>query len=223
LIRLTSSVQTLIDNGAKSISLSTGVLDILQEHNVRVLKYYRDKSQGMGTFSEHDMQIMDSLYLQAKTSYPKSKELEAIAVAKKEYLDALGEKIDTTSEAIMSEWYVSKYNVAYTHFTNSVKEFMISSQQYVVKQTGKLKANIYRTTMQSVVALSVSILILFVFFLLIDVYFIKPIAVMTKSLERFLINGSAFHVTVDGANEPAKLKSLVVQLIQKLKEKEQDN
>lgn len=221
LARLTTSVQTLIDNGAKSISLSTGVLDILQEHNIKVLKHYNDKSQDIAAFNEDDLKIMDSLYLQAKASYPKSKELEAIAVAQKEYLEALSEPVDTTY-AGMSEWYVSKYNVAYTHFTNSVKEFMISSQQYVVKQTDKLKGNIYRTTMQSVVALSVSIVILLVFFLLIDVYFIKPITVMTKSLERFLANGASFNVKVEGANEPAKLKELISQLVQKLREKESD-
>lgn len=218
LTRLTSSVQSLIDNGAKSISLSKGVLDILQEHNMKVLRHYRDEPTLINTFSDAELVIMDSLYLQALQSYPKSKELESIALARKEYLTALDERADTLY-ADVSEWYVSRYNVAYMHFNNSVKEFMISSQQYVVKQTDKLKANIYRTTMQSVVALSVSIVILFVFFLLMDVYFIRPITIMTKSLDRFLVNGASFNVKVEGANEPAMLRDLIAQLVQKLKEK----
>lgn len=218
LTRLTSSVQTLIDNGAKSISLSKGVLDILQEHNKKVLEFYQDKNIKLDAFSSEDIQIMDSLYLQAQHSYPKSKELGNIALARKKYLEVLNEKMDTT-QGVISDWYVSEYNVAYTDFTNSVKEFMISSQQYVVKQTDRLKANIYRTTMQSVVALSVSVLILFVFFLLMDVYFIKPISAMTKALDRYLVNGAAFNVKVEGLNEPAKLKEQIIQLIQRLKEK----
>lgn len=221
LTRLTSSVQTLVDNGAKSISLSKCVLDILQEHNVKVLQYYNDKSVDVGTFSEDDLKAMDSLYYQAKKSYPKNIELAAIAQAKKEYLEVFNMPVDTSFHAV-SQWYMSEYNVAYTHFINSIKEFMISSQQYVVKQTDKLKSNIYRTTMQSVVALSVSIVILFVFFLLIDVYFIKPISAMTKALDRYLLNDSSFNVKVEGVNEPAKLRELIVQLIQRLKEKAQD-
>lgn len=220
LTRLTSSVQTLIDNGAKSISLSKGVLDILQEHNEKVLEFYRDKSINLDAFSGKDIEIMDSLYLQAQQSYPKSKELENIALARRKYLEVLNTKMDTTF-SVMSKWYVSEYNVAYTGFTNSVKEFMISSQQYVVKQTDRLKANIYRTTMQSVVALSVSVLILFVFFLLVDVYFIKPISAMSKALDRYLVNGAAFNVKVEGLNEPAKLRESIIQLIQRLKEKSQ--
>lgn len=221
LTRLTSSVQSLIDNGAKSISLSKGVLDILQEHNMKVLKFYNDQSESINAFSDSDLEIMDSLYLQAQQSYPKSKELEAIALARKEYLTALSEQEDSTHMNV-SEWYAARYNVAYTHFNNSIKEFMISSQQYVVKQTDKLKVNIYRTTMQSVVALSVSIVILFVFFLLMDIYFIKPISIMTKSLDRFLANGASFNVKIEGANEPAKLRDLIAQLVQKLKEKNSD-
>lgn len=221
LARLTSSVQELVDNGAKSISLSKGVLDILQEHNVKVLKLYNDKNIEISAFSSDEIKLIDSLYLQAQQSYPQSKELGEIAAARKEYLEVLQDNIDPTYEG-MSNWYVSRYNVAYTHFTSSIKEFMISSQQYVVKQTDRLKSNIYRTTMQSVVALSVSIVILFVFFLLIDVYFIKPISTMTKSLDRYLVNGSAFNVKVEGVNEPAKLRELIAQLIQKLKEKSEE-
>lgn len=217
LTRLTSSVQTLVDNGAKSISLSKGVLDILQDHHEKVFEYFKDKSVKLDAFSEEDIQIMDSLYLQAKQSYPKSTELGNIALARKKYLDVLNEKMDTT-QSVMSDWFMSEYNVAYNDFTNSIKEFMISSQQYVSKQTDRLKANIYRTTMQSVVALSISVIILFVFFLLMDIYFIKPISEITKALDRYLTNGAAFKVKVEGADEPAKLKSLIMQLIQKLKE-----
>lgn len=218
LTRLTSSVQLLIDNGAKSISLSKGVLDILQEQNSRVLNFYVDKSMPISTLGTTELEVMDSLYQQALHSYPKSEELMAIASAKKEYLAVFDEKIDS-SYTELSNWYISKYNVAYNHFTTSIKTFMLSSQQYVAKQTDRLKGNIYRTTMQSVVALSVSILILFVFFLLIDLYYMKPIAEITKSLERYLNNGISFNVKAEGSNEALKLKELIILMIQRLKEK----
>ena len=218
LTRLTSSVQKLIDNGAKSISLSKGVLDIIQDQNSKVLMHYNDQSFIIDPISNSDLAVADSLYNQALISYPKSVELVAISKARAQYIKILSEKTDSTG-VYLSNWYISKYNVAYNDFTNSIKSFMISSQQYVVKETGRLKANIYRTTMQSVAALSVSIVILYMFFLLIDLFYIKPVVAMTKSLQKYLDNDISFNVKVEGANEPLKLKELILILIQRFKQK----
>ena len=218
LTRLTSSVQLIIDNGAKSISLSKAALDIIQEQNSKVLMFYNNKSSEIKVISDSDIAITDSLYEIALSHYPKNAELVAIGKAKDEYVKILSEKIDS-SDTDLSSWYVSKYNIAYTDFTNSIKAFMISSQQHVVTETGHIEANMYRATMQSVVALAVSILLLYVFFLLMDVFYIKPIILMTKSLQKYLDNDISFNIKDDGANEPLKLKELIVILIQRLKQK----
>ena len=218
LTRLTSSVQLLIDNGAKSISLSKAALDIIQEQNSKVLMYYNDKSVEIKNISKSDVAVTDSLYAIAISSYPGNAELAKIGKAKDEYVKILSEKIDS-SDTHLSSWYVLKYNVAYTDFTNSIKAFMISSQQHVVTETGRIKANMYRTTMQSVVALAVAIVLLYVFFLLMDVFYIKPIVLMTKSLQKYLDNDISFNIKDEGANEPLKLKELILVLIQRFKQK----
>lgn len=218
LTSLTSSVQSLIDNGAKSISLSKNVLDILQEQNSKVINIYGDKVVTINSVNSKELMLMDSLYSQAVLNYPRSEELDAMIDAKQEYISIFAEKIDSSS-VHMSHWYLSKYNVAYNNFASAIKSFMLSSQKYVVDNTAKLKSSIYRTSMQSVVALSVSIVILFVFFLMIDVFYIKPVTSMTKALDRYLFKGVRFNVEISGKDEPSKLRELIIVMVQRLKDK----
>ena len=218
LTSLTSSVQSLIDNGAKSIKLSNNVLDILQEQNSKVINIYTDKPVTINPVNKNELMLMDSLYSQAVHNYPSSEELDAMFKAKEDYIFVFAERVDTSSVSL-SHWYVSKYSVAYNNFTSAIKSFMLSSQKYVVDNTAKLKSSIYRTSMQSVVALSVSIVILFVFFLMIDVFYIKPVTSMTKALERYIFKEVSFNVEIDGKDEPSKLKELIVIMVQRLKDK----
>lgn len=219
LTRLTASLQTLVDNGAKSISLSTGALDILQINNLKVIKFFRGENVDYNVFTKGEVNLMDSLLLQAAISYPNSRELLMIEHSRERYRRVLNDNIEKT-EIGVSEWYLSNYSPAYTEFNNSIKEFMIASQRYVVKQTEKLKGDIYRTTMQSVVALSVSIAILFVFYLLINIFFITPVTDMTDALERYFSKGSTFKIKEDYVDELEKLKKYITEAIQKLKEKQ---
>lgn len=218
LTRLTASLQTLVDNGAKSISLSTSALDILQINNLKVVKFLREDNVDYKTFTQEETNLMDSLLRLAAESYPNSRELEVIKNGRERYRNVLNKEIDSTETGVYN-WYIADYGPAYSEFHNSIKEFMIFSQRYVVKHTEKLKGDIYRTTMQSVVALSVSIAILFVFYLMINIFFITPVIDMTNALERYFVKGSTFKIKEDYVDELDKLKKHITELMHQLKEK----
>ncbi len=219
LTRLTSSVQVLIDNGARSISLSKGVLDIIQEMNTGILGSTEHRNLEFTELSESDEKLMDSLFIQAANSYPESAELDKVAAAKVEYQAVLDLYTGLVGSDEAFNSYITRYIEAYNNFTNSIKEFMLSSQDYVVSQTERLRGDIYRTTMQSVVALSVSVVILFVFFLMFDVFYIKPVISMNKALDKYITSGTSFNVNVEGKDEPKQLRESIMVLIRQLKNK----
>lgn len=218
--RLTASVAVLVENGAKSISLSKAVLDVIQEQNLKVMKYYQEEEDSLQPQVHRstyfmDTKLMDSLYLQALGSYPHSRELAAISSAKNAYIRVLSSDY---MYSLDSRVFLNEYINAYTAFSNAVKDYMISSQLYVVNKTEEMKGNIYRTTMQSVVAMGVNIVILWIFFIMINTFFIRPTLGLMHPLETYIKYGRSFKITDEGVDESGKLQDLVLQLVQKVKD-----
>ncbi len=214
LTHLTEAVQRVIDDGAKSVSLSKGVLDVVQKHNLDVIRLSEEKEFKGVVLSKHERDLMDSLYQQARYAYSYSEELEAVAAAQEQYVDVINR---LSSPGVAKDDFLTDYLAAYSNFSSRIKDFMISSQQYVVRQTGKLRDNIYRSTMQSVVALSVSVIMLIVFFLMLDIFFIKPVVIMARALDKHIQSGSAFNPKFEGNDEPKQLRESILQIITQLK------
>jgi methyl-accepting chemotaxis protein len=79
--------------------------------------------------------------------------------------------------------------------------------------TSQLESNAYRAVMPSIIALAVAILLTLVFSRLVEMYYLKPIIQIKKSLQRWLSQRIQYNVTVDGDSEMAKLNELIKELI----------
>ncbi len=220
LTRLTKSVEEVIDNGAKSVSLSKGVLDIIQKYNFKIMKFTDTKDSSNVTFTLDDTKLIDSLLYNARLLYPESVKFNDVMESRNRYFFAIESINHNKATLKLHSEQFADYFAEYSSFSNYVKEYMILSQQHVVKETSKLRGEIYRSSMQSVMALSVSVVILLVFYFMISIFYIRPISSMTKSLSKYIQSGTTFDVKVEGNDEPKRLKELILHLIRQIKDKQ---
>lgn len=79
--------------------------------------------------------------------------------------------------------------------------------------------SVYRAITPSLVTVGVVLLLLFVLLFFIDIYYIRPVVKMEKSLEGFLKFNSPFNVTFEGRDEVHKLKEHIGELVDAVRKK----
>jgi signal transduction histidine kinase len=90
---------------------------------------------------------------------------------------------------------------------------MISTQKRMALDTTQLESNAYRAVMPSIIALAVAIMLTIVFATLVDMYYLKPIIKIKKSLHRWLMQRIQYNVTIEGDSEMSKLNEFIKELI----------
>lgn len=219
LARLNDIIQKIVDVGAKSVVLSNEMLDVISNQDNVVLKYINDSDTA--AFVRNSNIYMDNLNnigKQVEEGFPQNEGLEKLLKEKNDYIDTI-RNFENGREQSPVDWYFAAYKESYSAFVVTVKNFMRSTQQNVVEETAKMKNNAYRAIMQGIVALATAIVIIIVFFLLIDMYYIKPVVQITKGLKNYLTMRVPFNVQVAGKDEVFMLKEYIEQLLLRLKVK----
>ena len=219
LARLNDIIQKIVDVGAKSVVLSNEMLDVISNQDNVVLKYINDSDTA--AFVRNSNIYMDNLNnigKQVEEGFPQNEGLEKLLKEKNDYIDTI-RNFEKGREQSPVDWYFVAYKESYSAFVVTVKNFMRSTQQNVVEETAKMKNNAYRAIMQGIVALATAIVIIIVFFLLIDMYYIKPVVQITKGLKNYLTMRVPFNVQVAGKDEVFMLKEYIEQLLLRLKVK----
>lgn len=213
LIMLSNSSKNLIKIGAENIKISTELLDLSKLHNDIFFEYYQSQEKEKNKAllvrrSENILNSLDSLTNAASPDVEKhlSTILDDIGMYKKGvryYYD----------NNFSRDWYHHFQSDTYFKFVKSTKQYMLLSQKYVVEETTKVYNGIYRSIMLGIVAIIFMIIILAIFFSLLDVYYLKPIVKLTRSLDSYLVSNKPFVVKVDGKDEVYHLKELILDLI----------
>ena len=162
--------------------------------------------------SEKVLQSIDSIVNDALHNQEMSKLLNPIIESVNEYKIAVRKYYnpEITSDA---NWYYHFQSDAHFDFVKGMKDYILFSQSFVVKETTFIDRGIYRSVMLGVVALLFILIIIMMFFVLLDIYYLKPVVKLTKSLDKYLSSGTPFIVKVDGKDEVYKLKELILDLI----------
>lgn len=219
--RLSRTTQNLLDNSSKNIELSKQMLDAVQDQNTALLQIIV-----LGDNS------YDSLYQAGKGSFNKAlseatvtirdlSELDSIYLAREAYNAVVNSQLESGYTNNI-DWFVNVYKTHYSQLTSSIKNYMTSSQNSLAIKASQLENNAYRAITPSVITLLVLIMVVLMFMFLVDLYYIKPILRINKSLGDFMTLKIPFNVKMEGNDEVAKLRDKIESLILLYKNKKSE-
>lgn len=214
LIRFNNSTHELLDKNRTNIELSRQMLDAVQEQNTALLMNITDS-----THVSHDSILLASRKMfaqsleKAEANFADSPRLVQLKLANEQYNRVVIDIADT----ITVEWFSQIYKTSYYKLTNSIKEFMVGTQQQIIEYTAALEENAYRATMVGIIALAACFLLIVMFYYLINRFFISPVLAMQTRLEQHLKLGVTFDVQVNTDDEIKLLAQNITRVIEKSK------
>lgn len=118
-------------------------------------------------------------------------------------------------EAAMSglKWYDTKYRQTYDNLSTQIQEFMTHSHSSLEPRAEQLNKNAYRSVTPVFISLIVMILIVLMFYYFINVYCVKPVVKMDKSLSDYLAYRLPFNVKTELLDEYKDLHDHIETLI----------
>ena len=212
--RLSRNTQTILEVNTQNIEYSKQMLDAVQDQNIVLLQIAAFKNH------EHDSLLYDARkrFSAAFNSIvelngKKLPEIDSIFIADTIYNSIVNRAVFDAKDSSNINWFTDVYSTKYSAIVRAIKNFMISTQSRMAVDTSQLESNAYRAVMPGIIALAVAILLTLVFARLVDMYYLKPIIQIKKSLQRWLSQRIQYNVTVDGDSEMAKLNELIKELI----------
>lgn len=118
-------------------------------------------------------------------------------------------------EAAMSglKWYDTKYRQTYDNLSTQIQEFMTHTHSSLEPRAEQLNKNAYRSVTPVFISLIVMILIVLMFYYFINVYCVKPVVKMDKSLSDYLAYRLPFNVKTELLDEYKDLHDHIETLI----------
>lgn len=211
LAKFSRTTHNLLTRSQRSIEMSKQMLDAVQEQNTALLLSITDSSRSA---------VYDSLIVKGDRDFVRAfrsaqnalrdpVQLEAIRTASQYYNSIVSQVSDSTDIA----WFTDVYKTSYYNLTHAIKEFMVQIQQRTIDYTAQLERNAYRASMVGIIALGAGILLLMVFYFMLNNYFIGPVLQITKSLKGYVNSRLPFEVTVTTRDEINTLKEYIAALV----------
>ncbi|MFI3314984.1 MAG: MCP four helix bundle domain-containing protein [Rikenellaceae bacterium] len=211
--RLNETTQRTIDAGALSISTAKDILDLIEKQDVLVLK---ELNHDTLNFRYADLTINSDIeeLTNALVEQFGDDEILTIVLGDMTNYNATVTKEGALLEKSQAlEWYFTKYRPAYRNLAHSIKDFMVLAQNSVVEKTNEIGSLAYRATMQGITALAAAIVIILLFYFMIDTYFVRPVTQMTSSLKHHLLHRTPFDVKFEGREDVHELQGYIKQLL----------
>lgn len=211
LAKFNRTTHNLLERSQGSIEISKQMLDAVQEQNTALLLSITDTSRS----SVYDSLIakgnkdFDRAFRTAQTALRDPVQLEAILSASRYYNSIVFQVTDSTDIV----WFTDVYKTSYYNLTHAIKEFMVQIQQRTIDYTAQLERNAYRASMVGIIALGAGILLLLVFYFMLNNYFIGPVLQITKSLKGYVNSRLPFEVAIGTRDEINTLKEYIAALV----------
>ncbi len=221
LSRLSQTTRVMIDTSVGNMEISKQMLDAAQEQNTALLQLVNHRSDGYDTVLLAHRQAFDDALAQALTMHPNNTEIKDIYIARANYYQAVAQVLADSTRASDIEWFTDVYRNSYYDLTLAVKNFMIETQHAVEGNATTLMNNVYRAIMPGIIALGIAIVIIVMFYALINIYILRPILRITRGLGNYLNSKIPFNVKMEGMDELSQLKDYIDELMLALKKKDQ--
>ncbi len=220
LARFSRSTQSLLTRSHSSIDLSKQMLDAAQKQNTALLLRITGPAE-QGALYDSLVKAgnteFEQVYFAAEQSLHNSPELTPIHEAARYYNSIVDQVTDSTDV----EWFTEVYQTSYSNLTHAIKEFMVQIQQQSFEHTAALEQSAYRASMVGIISLAAGILLMLVFYFMINNYFIRPILQITSSLRGYILSKLPFEVKIHTRDELLQLRDHIAELIATNKKKSQ--
>lgn len=222
--KLSSSTQSMLDASLRNMELSKEMLDAVQDQNTALLQLIVTNIPGADSVLIQSRRDFDEAISKAHVSIRDLPALDSIYVANMRYNELINLQFANTESTKEEQlaWVVDTYKSAYYQLTAAIKEFMISSQSMMDIKARQLESNAYRAIMPGIIALAIAVLIIGLFFYLIDIYYISPVLKITSALHNYLNARVPFKIEFEGKDELHSLKEYIETLIARLRSKKSE-
>ena len=205
LIRLSRTTEELLGASVRDLELSRNMFDALDRQNTAL----QAAVPGADSLFRVASGEFDRAFGEAEQRNVYPARLARIAEAKTAYDRVVQDTLARTGP---------EYGLAYYHLALDIKDFMIDSQNTVDRNTTTVQANAYRALMPGIITAGIAILILFVFYVMIDLYYVRPVLRVKRGLSNYLDGKIPYNVPVEGRDEIKELSDDVATLITRKKE-----
>lgn len=217
LIRLNTVTSELVHASRGNIEISKNLLDAVQEQNTLLLLNITDSTKDYKPELRETRRKFNSTLTNIKES-SKDNRSTATEIANIERSAVYYNNIVNSASVDMDlDWFVQVYRTTYNNLTGSIKDFMVANENSIVESAEKVERNAIRASMVGIIALAGGIMLILLFYYLINSLYIAPVLGIGNSLRRHLEKGTPFSVEVHTKDELLSLKKHIEILIERSK------
>lgn len=217
LIKLNRTTSDLLSRSKGNIELSKTMLDAVQEQNTALLMSITDST------SVSDSLLLDALIMFEHSLLETERSFSAMGVNSPELIAVkksaayYNNVVVTARDTINLEWFSHVYKTTYHNLTGAIKDFMVANENHIVDFATEIERNAYRSSMVGLISLAGGVMLIVLFYFMLNNFFIRPIEKIVRSLKGFVERGMPFKAEVTTKDEIRELKELIEALIEKSK------
>ncbi len=211
LIRFNSSTYDIMKDSRQSVENSAKMLDAIQKQNTALLLGITDSTGIYDSIFNAAAYEFQRALATVSTKFASEQARVKIVNANNAYTTILNAKPND----ITLEWFSDVYKIPYYNLTFAIKEFMLITQGNIISSTEDLHKNAYRASMIGIIALAAGVLLILLFFFMVNSFFISPVLKIHNSLKRAITLKIPYKVVIDTEDELKILNENIGNLIEK--------
>lgn len=212
------NVTNLISDNISSLNISNNLVEITDEYNFQLLRSMGDNTPAVIPDIDKDSRFADCLkdLLANYTIINEKMVVDSVRYAFAAYMHTLDDAPYVWVEDYSSKrkWYFERLYPVYMKLRDYIQQLNNVSQDALVKNYQELNQTFYRSMMPGVVAVSVGMILVFLFYYYINYYLLTPILSVIKGVKNFVQYKKSYTVEINSQDELNELNENVKQLVE---------
>lgn len=215
LIKLNRTTSSLLSQSKGNIELSKTMLDAVQEQNTALLMSITDTTKTSDSLLHDALATFELSLTQTERSFSAMgvdlPELQNVKRSAAYYNNV----VITARDTVSLEWFSHVYKTTYHNLTGAIKDFMVANENHIVDFATQIERNAYRSSMVGIISLAGGVLLIVIFYFMLNNFFISPILRIVRSLKGYVERGVPFKADISTHDEMLILRDLINSLIEK--------
>ncbi|SDB89394.1 HAMP domain-containing protein [Williamwhitmania taraxaci] len=221
------SVSGLLHENYKSIEISKGMLDALEQENSGLLQVLAGNVDSGFVQLSGGRELFHAGILAAMGNLTIAGEKELVDSIRMDHaqFDSLLSGLSVRAEVLELDrkWYVTELNPAYNRVSKRVKSLMTINETAIIANASDLENNTYRAIMPGIIAICAGFFLTILFNLFLNHYFLSPIVKLTRAVDDFVKHKIPFDVVVETKDEIGELRDAIATLVTQAKKGQKTN
>lgn len=217
LSHLSNDAEEILKTNHRNMELAREMLDATHEQNMAVIHMAILGNYSYDSLCRANMVRLRSTVATAQKEIPDMPQIDSLvgAISDLQLLTDNFLNYDMFKFDMMSGelWYNQTYERQYRKVIASIRDYMTSTQGSLAPRTEMLNWNAYRAVTPVLISLAVMIAMVLLLYYFTEIYCIKPIVTMNRSLGQHLLFKVPFAVKAECKDEILELKEKIDTLI----------